>query len=178
VFALCLIDETNSNHSWWKAVSAWPNDFMWLGLLKVQISKLVSYEKKRSQNPPPARKRFRYTLKCHCSHEAWSHEPHGGHQLSLFMNRFESRGVHGCGEQWNARDMRVHIVLGLHEDKNPTSYVHWLYYDFLGWDPLYPSFYRLRGVGFTWKIWLVIIVLEPDSISTCPVYKIQSIIIF
>jgi hypothetical protein len=31
------------------------------------------------------------------------------------------------------------------EDNSPTSYVWWLYYDYLGWDPLYPSFYMPRG---------------------------------
>jgi hypothetical protein len=33
------------------------------------------------------------------------------------MSRFESRGAHGHGEQWNARNTRVYIGLGLHEDK-------------------------------------------------------------
>jgi hypothetical protein len=28
-------------------------------------------------------------------------------------------------------------------------------YDCLGRDPLYPSFYRFKGVGFIWKIWSV-----------------------
>jgi hypothetical protein len=59
------------------------------------------------------------------------------------MTRFEGRGAHGCGEQWNARDMRVYTDSGLREDKTPTSYVCWLYYDCLGRDPLYPSFYKL-----------------------------------
>jgi hypothetical protein len=68
--------------------------------------------------------------------------------------------------------MRVYTGLGLREDKNPMSCVHWLYYNCLGRDPLYPSFYRLRGVGFTWKIQPVMVVLDPDSISTCPIYKI------
>jgi hypothetical protein len=27
-----------------------------------------------------------------------------------------------------------------------------LYYDSLGWDPLYPSFYMPRGVGFTREV--------------------------
>jgi hypothetical protein len=36
--------------------------------------------------------------------------------------------------------------LVLREDKNPMSCVHQLYYDCLGRDPLYPSFYRLKGV--------------------------------
>jgi hypothetical protein len=31
----------------------------------------------------------------------------------------------------NARDTRVYTGLGLYEDKNPTSCVHWLYYDSL-----------------------------------------------
>jgi hypothetical protein len=62
------------------------------------------------------------------------------------MTRFESRGAHGCGEQWNKRDTRVYTGPGIHEDKNPMSYVRQLYYDCLGRDPLYPSFYRLgRG---------------------------------
>jgi hypothetical protein len=39
-------------------------------------------------------------------------------------------------------------------------------------------FYRLRVVGFTWKIWLVMFLPDPDSISTCAIYKIRSIIIF
>jgi hypothetical protein len=38
-------------------------------------------------------------------------------ELSGFMTRFESRGAHGRGEQWNARDMRVYIGSGLREDK-------------------------------------------------------------
>jgi hypothetical protein len=38
--------------------------------------------------------------------------------------------------------------------------------------PLYPSFYRLRRVGFTCKIQSIMVVPELDSISTCPIYKI------
>jgi hypothetical protein len=68
------------------------------------------------------------------------------------MTRFESRGAQGCEEQWNARDTTVYTGSGLHEDKNPMSYVRQLFYDFLGQDPLYPSFYRLWRVGFTWMI--------------------------
>jgi hypothetical protein len=68
--------------------------------------------------------------------------------------------------------MRVYIGLGLHEDKNPMSCVRQLYYNCLGRDPLYPSFYRLRVVGFTWKIWSVTVVPDLDSISICPIYKI------
>jgi hypothetical protein len=52
--------------------------------------------------------------------------------LSWFLTRFESKGAHGCGEQWNARDMSVYIDSGLREDKNPTSCVHRLHYDLLG----------------------------------------------
>jgi hypothetical protein len=37
---------------------------------------------------------------------------------------FESRGAHGCEEQWNVRDMMVHTGLGLLTDNNTTSYVH------------------------------------------------------
>jgi hypothetical protein len=92
--------------------------------------------------------------------------------LSWFMTRFESRGTHGHGEQWTARDARVYTGSGLYEDKNPMSGVHQLYYDCLGQDPLYPSFYGLKWVGFTWKIQSVTIVPNPDSISTCPIYKI------
>jgi hypothetical protein len=44
--------------------------------------------------------------------------------VSWFMTRFESRGAHGCGEQWHARDTRVYTGLGLREDENPTSCVH------------------------------------------------------
>jgi hypothetical protein len=47
-----------------------------------------------------------------------------------------------------------------------------VYYDSLGWDPLYPSFYRLRGVEFTWRIRSDTIVHDLDSISTCIIYKI------
>jgi hypothetical protein len=43
--------------------------------------------------------------------------------LSGFMTRFESRGAHGYGEQWNARDTSVYIGSGLYEDKNHTSCV-------------------------------------------------------
>jgi hypothetical protein len=48
------------------------------------------------------------------------------------MTRFESRGAHGRGEQWNTRDMRVYTGLDLCEDKNPTSCVRRMYYDCLG----------------------------------------------
>jgi hypothetical protein len=41
-------------------------------------------------------------------------------------------GAHGCGEQWNARDMRLYTGLGLREDKTPMTCVCWLYYDSLG----------------------------------------------
>jgi hypothetical protein len=40
--------------------------------------------------------------------------------------------------------MKIYTGLGLREDKNPMSYVRRLYYDCLGRDPLYPSFYRIR----------------------------------
>jgi hypothetical protein len=43
--------------------------------------------------------------------------------------------------------MRVYTGSDLYEDKKSTSCVHQLYYDSLGYDPLYPSFYRLRGGG-------------------------------
>jgi hypothetical protein len=43
--------------------------------------------------------------------------------LSWLMTRFESRGAHECGEQWNARKMRVYKGSGLCEDKNPSSSV-------------------------------------------------------
>jgi hypothetical protein len=88
------------------------------------------------------------------------------------MTRFESRGAHGRGEQWNARDTRDYTGSCLREDKDPMSYMRRLYYDCLGQDPLYPSFYRLRGVGSTWKIRSVMVVSDPDSISTCHIYKI------
>jgi hypothetical protein len=88
------------------------------------------------------------------------------------MTIFESRGAHERGEQWNARDTRVYTGLDLHEDKNPTSYVHQLYYDSLGRDPLYLSFYRLRGQGLQRRSGSVIIVPDQDSISTCAIYKI------
>jgi hypothetical protein len=52
--------------------------------------------------------------------------------LSWFLTRFKSRGSHGHGEQWNARDTRVYTGSGPSEDKTPTSYVHQLYYDLLG----------------------------------------------
>jgi hypothetical protein len=65
--------------------------------------------------------------------------------LSWFMTRFESRGAHGSGEQWNARDTRVYTGSRLPDVKNPTSCVCRLYYDYLGRYPLYPAFYRLRG---------------------------------
>jgi hypothetical protein len=95
-----------------------------------------------------------------------------------FMTRFESSGTHGCDEQWNMRDMRVYIGSGLLEDNSPTSCVPQLYYDCLGRDPLYPSFYRLRGVWFTWKIRSVRVVPDPDSISTSLFTRFHSIIIF
>jgi hypothetical protein len=88
------------------------------------------------------------------------------------MTIFETRGAHGCHEQWNALDMRVYIGSGPSEDNSPTYCVRWLYYVCLGRDPIKPSFYRLTGVGFTWKIRSVILVPNPDSISTCPIYKI------
>jgi hypothetical protein len=65
--------------------------------------------------------------------------------LSWFMTRFESSGAHGCDEQWNVMDMRVYTGSSLSEDNIPTSCVRRLYYDYLGRDPLYPSFYRLGG---------------------------------
>jgi hypothetical protein len=65
--------------------------------------------------------------------------------LSWFMTKFESRGAHGRREQSNASDTRVYTGSDLREDKNPTSYVRRLYYNCLGRDLLYPSFYRLRG---------------------------------
>jgi hypothetical protein len=92
--------------------------------------------------------------------------------LSWFMTRFESRVAHGLDEQWNVRDMRVYTGSCLPEDNSPMSCVHRLYYDCLGRDPLYPSFYMRRWVGFTQKIWSVTVVPDPDSISTCPIYKI------
>jgi hypothetical protein len=58
--------------------------------------------------------------------------PMVGDNYHSFTTRFESRGDHGCKEQWHAGHMRVYIGLGLHEDKNPTSYVrrcimiHWI----------------------------------------------------
>jgi hypothetical protein len=64
-----------------------------------------------------------------------------------FMTRFERRGAHGCVGQWNARDVRVYIGSGLHEDKNTTSCMRQLYYDCLDREPRYLSFYRLRGGG-------------------------------
>jgi hypothetical protein len=88
------------------------------------------------------------------------------------MTRVESRGAHGCGEQWNTSDTRVYTGSGLRENKPPTFCVGQLYYDCLGRDPLYPSFFRLRGIGFTWKIRSVMVVPDPNSISTCPIYKI------
>jgi hypothetical protein len=33
------------------------------------------------------------------------------------MTRFESKSAHGCGEQWNVRDMMVYTGYELHEDK-------------------------------------------------------------
>jgi hypothetical protein len=68
--------------------------------------------------------------------------------------------------------MWVYIGLGLLEDNSPTSYVRRLYYHCLGRDPLYPSFYMLGGLGFTWMTQLVIVVPGSDSISTYPIYKI------
>jgi hypothetical protein len=68
--------------------------------------------------------------------------------------------------------MSVYTGSGLPEDNNPTSCVCRLYYDCLGRDPFYPSFYMLKWLGFTWKIWPVTIVPNSDSISTCPIYKI------
>jgi hypothetical protein len=66
--------------------------------------------------------------------------------------------------------MRVYIGSDLYEDKKSTSCVHQLYYDSLGYDPLYPSFYRLGGLqGGSGS---VIIVLDMNSISTYPIYKI------
>jgi hypothetical protein len=40
-----------------------------------------------------------------------------------FIIGFESRGAHGCEEQWNTRDTRVWTCSGLLADKNPTSYM-------------------------------------------------------
>jgi hypothetical protein len=52
--------------------------------------------------------------------------------MSWFMTRLESRGAHGCEEQWHIRDTRVYIGLGLREDENSTSclrqciMIHWV----------------------------------------------------
>jgi hypothetical protein len=37
----------------------------------------------------------------------------------------ESRGTNGCKEQWNVRDTRVLIGLGLLADKNPMPMLRW-----------------------------------------------------
>jgi hypothetical protein len=48
-----------------------------------------------------------------------------------FMTRFESRGDHGCKEQWQTKGTRVYTGSCLSEDKNPTSSVHWCI--IIGW---------------------------------------------
>jgi hypothetical protein len=48
--------------------------------------------------------------------------------------------------------MRVYIGSGLHEDKNPMSYVRWCIIIHLVEAPLYPSFSMIRGLGFQRKI--------------------------
>jgi hypothetical protein len=63
----------------------------------------------------------------------------------MIYTRFKSRGAHRCDEQWNTRGTRVYTGSDLHEDRNPTPCVRQLYYDCLGRDPIYPSFYRIRG---------------------------------
>jgi hypothetical protein len=60
--------------------------------------------------------------------------------VSWFMTRFQSKGAHGHGEQWNAGDTRVYTGSDLYEDKNPTTCVRRLYYDSLGRDPFTPPF--------------------------------------
>jgi hypothetical protein len=92
--------------------------------------------------------------------------------MSWFMTRFESRGAYGCDEQWNTRDTMVYTGSDLPKDNSYMSCVCWLYYDCLGRDPLYPSFYMLRRIAFTWKIRSVTVVPDPESISTYPIYKI------
>jgi hypothetical protein len=61
------------------------------------------------------------------------------------MIGFERGGAHGSDEQWDARDTRVQTGLGLLVDNNRTFSVCWCM--MITWvrDPLYPSFYSLRG---------------------------------
>jgi hypothetical protein len=54
-------------------------------------------------------------------------------------------GAHECEEQWRARNMRVYTGLSLREEKKPYIMCVSIYYDSLGYDPLYPSFYSLGG---------------------------------
>jgi hypothetical protein len=46
-----------------------------------------------------------------------------------------------------------------------------VYYHCLGGDPLYPTFYRLRGRVYMEDL-VSTIVHDSESISTCPIYKI------
>jgi hypothetical protein len=45
--------------------------------------------------------------------------------VNMIITVLVSCGPHGCGEQWQHKGhkLRVYTSLGLHEDKNPTSYV-------------------------------------------------------
>jgi hypothetical protein len=109
---------------------------------------------------------------CYAKHVFLHPVGSASHVVSWFMTRFESSGAHGCDEQWNTRNIKVYTSSGLPEDNSPTSSVRQWYYDCLGRDPLYLSFYMLSRVGFTWMVRLVTVVPNPDSISTCPIYKI------
>jgi hypothetical protein len=60
--------------------------------------------------------------------------------VSWFLTRFESRGAHGCREQWHGRDMMVYTGLSLHEDKNPASCVRWCIIIYWVKTPSIPSF--------------------------------------
>jgi hypothetical protein len=57
------------------------------------------------------------------SHHDQCHLGSSTTNVSWFMTRLESRGAHGCGEQWNAMDTMVYTGPGLREDENTMSCV-------------------------------------------------------
>jgi hypothetical protein len=115
--------------------------------------------------------------KRHWSHLAWSCEPHVGVNcrglwLCLRVGVLTNVKNNDMQETWVFIQVQAFIRIKIIV---PCLSV---YYDLLGWGLLYPSFYRLKGVGFTRRIRSVIIISDRDSISTCLFYKINLMIIY
>jgi hypothetical protein len=65
--------------------------------------------------------------------------------LSWFMTSIKSRGAHGCGEQWQHKGHKVFRQVQTSMRIITLHPMIMVYYESLGWDPLYPSFYMPRG---------------------------------